>query len=143
MHGPKICEIDKVTKNKSAKDHVKDSLVGGPLLNEVLTESLDNSNILLQQTDMEQFDIGNIDNSNMLLDSENLGVDHLLTDNVKYLEHFNFDIDENQEQFLCDICLKSFSKLKLLVQHLKRHTGKYMCPHCLMVFLLLSFVDCN
>lgn len=112
---------------------VKDSLVGGPLLNEVLTESLDNSNILLQQ-----FDIGNIDNTNMLLDSENLGVDHLLTDNVKYLEHFNFDIDENQEQFMCDICLKSFCKLKLLVQHLKRHTGKYMCPHCLTVRHLIS-----
>lgn len=109
----------------------KDAEIGGPLLNDMLTDSLDNSNIVLQQTEMSAFDL---ENQNILIESDNLNVDNILNENVKEIEHFNFEIDKTEEQFVCDICLKVFNKLRLLVQHLKKHTAKYFCSKCSKVF---------
>lgn len=105
--------------------------IGGPLLNDILADSLDNSNIMLQQTVINAFDM---ENQNMLIESDNLSVDNILNENVKQLEHFNFEIDETEERFVCDVCLKAFNKLKLLVQHLQKHTARYVCYKCLKVF---------
>lgn len=103
----------------------KDAVIGGPLLNDVLSDSLDNS------MEINSFDL---ENQNILIESDNLNVDNILNENVKELEHFNFELDETEEKFVCDVCLKSFNKLKLLVQHLKKHTAKYFCHKCLKVF---------
>lgn len=123
-----IVEMEKDNNND------KDALVGGPLLNDILSDSLDNTNVLLQQTD---FDMG-LGNQNIMLETENLNVDNLLSDNVKELDHFNFEIDENQEQFICDICLKEFPKLRSLILHLNKHIGKYCCHICKKVSRSLS-----
>lgn len=112
---------------------IKESVIGGPLLNDILTDSLDNSNLILHQTEINNFDLNNIENQNILVESDNLNVDNLLTDNVKGFDHFNFELDETQEQFICDVCLKAFTKLRLLILHLRKHTGRYTCPHCLTV----------
>lgn len=120
-------EIETVQENLKRCDTV----IGGPLLNDVLVDSLDNSSIMLQQTELDNFDL---ENQNILIESENLNVDNILNENVKDLEHFNFEIDETDERFICDICLKAFSKLRLLVQHLKKHTAKYICYKCSKVF---------
>lgn len=119
-------------KNEGISEKLKktDAVIGGPLLNDVLTDSLDNSSIMLQ-TEISTFDL---ENQNILIESDNLNVDNILNENVKELEHFNFEIKETEEQFVCDICLKAFNKLKLLVQHLKKHTAKYFCYKCLKVF---------
>lgn len=105
--------------------NTKDSLFGGPLLNDILMDSTDNTNLLLPQTSLTS--------QSVLLEDENLNVDNLFNDNEKCLDHFNFEIDENKEQFICDICLKEFSKLKFLIIHLNKHTGKYMCQKCFKV----------
>lgn len=113
------------------KNRKKDAIIGGPLLNDMLTDSLDNSNIMLQQTEMSSFDL---ENQNMLIESDNLNVDNIFNENVKELEHFNFEIDETEERFVCDVCLKAFTKLKYLVMHLRKHTAKYFCYKCSKVF---------
>nr|XP_022918955.1 zinc finger protein 271-like isoform X1 [Onthophagus taurus] len=120
---------DKALNNN--KNLGKDSMVGGPLLNELLTDSMDNTNLFLQQN-IEDFDIQNIDNQNILLDGDslNLGMDNLISDN----DNFNFDLSADQEEHVCDICMKPFNKLKQLIQHLQMHTGKYTCPKCLVIF---------
>lgn len=107
--------------NQKSKD-----VVGGPLLNDLLTDSLDNTNLVLPNIEL---------NMNALeSDAMNLAVDNLLTENVKELDHFNFEIAESQEQYVCDICLKVFSKLYYLLQHLKKHTGRFTCGYCLKIF---------
>lgn len=105
----------------------KDVALGGPLLNDMFTDSSD-----LQQADLNQFDLS-MDNQNLLLDNDNLIVENLLSENVKDLDHFNFEIDDGQKQFVCDICLKQFTKVKLLIIHLRHHTGDFMCYKCLKV----------
>lgn len=115
----------------SEKNKKRDAIIGGPLLNDVLTDSLDNSSVVLQQTEISSFEL---DNQNILIESDNLNVDNILNENVKDLEHFNFEIYETEEYFICDICLKAFNKLKLLVQHLKKHTAQYFCYKCSKVF---------
>jgi hypothetical protein len=106
----------------------KDVALGGPLLNDMFTDSSD-----LQQADLNQFDLS-MDNQNLLLDNDNLIVENLLSENVKDLDHFNFEIDDGQKQFVCDICLKQFTKVKLLIIHLRHHTGDFMCYKCLKIF---------
>ncbi|KAJ8940016.1 hypothetical protein NQ314_010847 [Rhamnusium bicolor] len=123
-----------IVLNIKDKCDSKDISVGGPLLlNNITADSLDNSTLLLPQTDLSQFDLSGIENQNTLLENENLNlnVDNILNDNVKQLDHFNFEINEPEmEQLICDICLKSFIKLKSLVQHIEQHTGKYLCYEC-------------
>lgn len=113
------------------KENKRDCIIGGPLLNDILTDSLDNSNIMLQQTEMTNFDL---DSQNILMEADILNVDNILTENVKEIEHFNFEIDETEERFVCDVCLKAFNKLNLLVMHLRKHTAKYFCHRCSKVF---------
>ncbi|EFA02991.2 hypothetical protein TcasGA2_TC010410 [Tribolium castaneum] len=104
------------------KTDCRDVVLGGPLLNDMFTDS----------SDLQQFDL--LDNQNLLLDNDNLTVENLLSDNVKDLDHFNFEIDDSQKQFICDICLKQFTKIKLLIVHLRHHTGDFMCYKCLKIF---------
>ncbi|KAI4464468.1 finger putative transcription factor family-related [Holotrichia oblita] len=113
---------------KKRKNDIKDTMVGGPLLNDMLTDSMDNTNLLLQQTDISRFDMHN----DILLDNDNLNlvVENYMPDD----DNFNFNINEDKEEHICDICLKPFAKLKRLVQHLQKHTGKYACPECLVIF---------
>ena len=110
-----------------------ESSLGGPLLNDILTDSTDNTHLLLPQMELSQFDICHIDNQNVLLETENmnLSVDNLLNENG----NFNLDIGEFKEQIVCDICLKPFMKIKCLIQHLQKHTGRFKCPECLLVKL--------
>lgn len=125
-----ISERDETSQAARRKGNIKDSMLGGPLLNDVLSDSMDNTNLLLQQTDISRFDMQTIE-KNVLLDSDNLNlsVENFIHDT----DNFNFNIDEDKEQHVCDICLKPFSKLKRLVQHLQKHTGKYTCSECLVV----------
>lgn len=126
MNGTSDKTLDSTSKLKDIKTK-KDTVVGGPLLNDILTDSMDNTNLLLSQSG---FDIS-FTNENILMETDNLNVDNLLmSENVKELDHFNFELAENQEQFVCDICLKEFSKLKQLYLHLNKHTGKYYCKTC-------------
>ncbi|KAJ8951838.1 hypothetical protein NQ318_019813 [Aromia moschata] len=112
--------------------------VGGPLLlNDIIPDSLDNSSLFLPQTDISQFDLSSIDNQNILLESDNLNLnmDNILTENVKGLEPFNFEINVPETgQLVCDVCLKSFVKLRSLIMHIEQHTGKFLCYGCNRVF---------
>lgn len=123
----KVCFTNSAPKQSKAvvsqsKPECRDVALGGPLLNDMFTDS----------SDLQQFDIG-LD-QNLLLDNDNLTVENLLSENVKDLDHFNFEIDDNQKQFICDICLKQFTKVKLLIIHLRHHTGDFMCTKCLKIF---------
>ncbi|XP_018561356.1 PR domain zinc finger protein 15-like [Anoplophora glabripennis] len=128
----------------------KDTSVGGPLLlNNISADSLDNSSLLLSQSDLLKVDLNGIENQNIMMETENLNlnVDNIINDNVKQLDHFNFELKElESEQLICDICLKSFVKLKSLIQHLEQHTGKFLCHQCNMVFARkenLMYHTCN
>lgn len=126
MHKPIVSEsLSKLnlTLPTTCNFTTKDVVLGGPLLNDVFTDSLD-----LPQNEFSQFH-PNLDNQTLLLDNE----ENLDFGSVKDLDHFNFEIDDNQKHFVCDLCLKQFAKLKLLVEHLKSHTGKYTCFKCLKV----------
>ncbi|CAH0557098.1 unnamed protein product [Brassicogethes aeneus] len=113
----------------------KDVSLGGPLLNVILNDSLDNSNFLIQKNEeLNQFNLANIDNHNTLMDTENFNVDNLLNDNVKELDHFNFELKDAEEDIVCDICLKVFVSLRSLIRHLGLHTGKYFCKECNKIF---------
>ncbi|KAF5281232.1 hypothetical protein FQA39_LY05118 [Lamprigera yunnana] len=134
-HKSKVNTINKLScQNFKAKD----ALVGGPLLNDLLNDSLDNTNLVLLNNEL---------NMNALeSDTLNLAVDNLLTENVKELDHFNFEIGESQEQHVCDICLRVFTKLHYLRQHLRIHTGRFTCGHCLKIFCRkenLNFHNCS
>lgn len=89
---------------------------------------------MLVQTGSKPIELNSFSDHNNELETDNLNlsVDHiLLTDNVKELDHFNFELNESEsEQLVCDLCLKSFQKLRLLVIHLAQHTGKYTCLEC-------------
>ncbi|VEN42218.1 unnamed protein product [Callosobruchus maculatus] len=122
----------------------QDACLGGPLLlNNIASESLDNSglmhfeqgmcNLLENENPMSQ---GVMNQSTMLeSDNINLNVDSVLQENVKELDHFNFELGELEtEQLICDVCLKMFTKLKYLLMHLESHTGKFICYDCNKVF---------
>lgn len=119
----------------------KDTSVGGPLLlNNITADSLDNSSLLLSQADLLRVDLKGIENQNIMMETENLNlnVDNIINENVKQLDHFNFELNElESEQLICDICLKSFGKLKSLIRHLEQYTGKFMCQQCNMVLRLI------
>lgn len=126
-----------ITVAKKREQDSKDASVGGPLLlNSITTDSLDNSSLLLPQTDLMRLDLNGIENQNIMMETENLNlnVDNIINENVKQLDHFNFELNELEpEQLICDICLKSFIKLKALIQHIQQHTGKFLCHECNMV----------
>lgn len=135
MHKPiftgsssKPCTILQTSSNFATKDIV----LGGHLINDVLSDSFD-----LPQNELNQFNL-NLDNQSLLFDNE----ENLDFGNVKDLDHFNFEIDDNQKHFVCDICLKQFTKLKLLVAHLKAHTGRFLCFQCLKVCFFFLFLSC-
>ncbi|KAF5307813.1 hypothetical protein FQR65_LT06685 [Abscondita terminalis] len=119
--------INSTSSNTSTvNEKSKDARVGGPLLNDLLADSLDNTNLVLPNIELNMNSLEN--------DALNLAVDNFLTDNVKELDHFNFEISESQEQYVCDICLKVFTKQHYLLQHLKKHTGRFTCGFCLKIF---------
>lgn len=128
-------KIKITNKNISSNDSfLKDSNVGGPLLlNDVDQESLDNTNLMLGQNVSKQIELNFVDQCNLLENEHlSLNVDSiLLTDNVKAFDHFNFELNEPEtETLVCDLCLKSFQKVNLLIRHLAQHTGKYTCVEC-------------
>ncbi|KAJ8979541.1 hypothetical protein NQ317_017689 [Molorchus minor] len=148
VHGsPPTVSVEKIKDTKIPISKAKDpneskESVGGPLLlNDIIPDSLDNSNLFLAQsaqTDINHFDLNSMENQNILLENENLNLNVeniLITDNVKELGHFNFDIKEQEtDRLVCDICLKSFAKLRSLIQHIELHTGKFLCHQCNKVF---------
>lgn len=137
-------KIKITNKNIVNNDSVaKDFYIGGPLLLTNLDqESLDNSNQMLGQTSSKQLELNSFIDHNNELENEhlNLNVDSiLLTDNVKELDHFNFELNETEsEQLVCDLCLKSFEKVRQLITHLAQHTGKHTCLECNKVFKLFN-----
>ncbi|KAK9879634.1 hypothetical protein WA026_006699 [Henosepilachna vigintioctopunctata] len=115
-------------KIQSNQNIAKELSLGGPLLNNLEPiDNLDNSNLLVPSLNNLNEDFQNIG-------SENLNFENLLTDNVRALDHFNFEIGDCQEEFVCDICVKTFTKLHYLVQHLKRHTAENFCINCKKIF---------
>lgn len=128
VHKPMIVEsLSKpdTTLQTTCNFATKDVVLGGNMLNDVFADRLD-----LPQNEFNHFNI-NLDNPSLLLDNE----ENLDFGNVKDLDHFNFEIDDNQKHFVCDLCFKPFTKLKRLVEHLKAHTGKFLCFKCLKVCL--------
>lgn len=126
----------KVNKNiPNGEFLIKDSNVGGPLLvTELNQDSLDNSNQILIQTSSKQMEVNSFRDNSSLLEHEHLSLNVLLPESSKDLVHFNFDLNESDsEQVVCDLCLKSFQKIKLLIIHLAQHTGKYTCLMCCKV----------
>ncbi|XP_019869816.2 PR domain zinc finger protein 15 [Aethina tumida] len=120
----------------------KDISVGGPLLNDILGDSLDNSNLTLQQTDLNSLELNYIE-SNILLDNENFNMDNLLNENVKELDHFNFELKDSVEDIVCDICLKVFTKLSNLIKHMVQHTGTFFCHTCKKIFCRQENLDAH
>lgn len=127
--------------NKSVENFetiVKDSDMGGPLLlNDLEQDSFDNNSLTMGQILSRQYDLHNLSDQTNLLEGEHLSlnVEYLLTENVKELDHFNFELKEtDSEQLICDLCLKSFQKLRSLITHLAQHTGKYTCLECHKVY---------
>ncbi|CAH1176122.1 unnamed protein product [Phaedon cochleariae] len=127
----------------------KDNCVGGPLLNEVIGDSLDITTLDLPHTDTGAFDLNSMENQGSIFENENLNLnmESILEDSQKGLEHFNFELKESEsEQFICDICLKKFKRLRYLVFHMDLHTGKHTCRLCYKVFARkenLSFHPCK
>ncbi|KAG5876662.1 hypothetical protein JTB14_027139 [Gonioctena quinquepunctata] len=122
---------------KTLSSTPKDNSMGGPMLNEIMTDSLDNPSLVLPQNYLSEFDLSNIENQGKLLGNENLqlNTESILNENVKDLESFNFELKEpDNDQLMCDICLKSFKKLKLLILHMAQHTGRHTCHECNKVF---------
>lgn len=117
-------EKGRINNNKKTADTAG---IGGPLLNEI--DSMENSNVLLDHV-LPPFEMVP---SNLEIDSLNLGVDNIL----QVHETFDFPLPDNlapAERFCCDICPKSFSKLRLLIVHMAAHTGDFVCGHCKTVF---------
>lgn len=134
VHVTKSYEIPKVEIAENFKENsineVHEPIIGGPLLNTAFTDSLDTPGLAIQPTDISGFQVNE---NNLLIEPDNLNIDNLLNENVKELDDFNFEITESHEQFVCDVCLKGFSKLQHLVMHLKKHTAMYTCSKCLKV----------
>lgn len=114
--------------------------VGGPLFNEILNDSFDNSNLAMPNLELNQFSLSleNTVANQSILENDNLSLnaDILLADNVNEFDHFNFEIGESKEQHVCDICLKSFTKVLLLRLHMRMHTGTYTCHQCCKVYVI-------
>lgn len=104
LHG--ISKAIKIVPRKN------ENTFGGPLLNDNCFD-----NFLLQQTCTSNFN--SIDNSN------------ILTENNDNEQLFDIEINcEENEKIICDICLKGYTKLKSLIEHLKIHTGQFYCKEC-------------
>ncbi|KAL1491314.1 hypothetical protein ABEB36_011928 [Hypothenemus hampei] len=116
--------------------------IGGPLLMQCLNDSMDNSNSLLPQSDVNLFDLENYDNQHLIFESENLRLSlDVIGSNttIKDLDEFYLDSKTNKEsekieKYVCDICLRHFRNLKGISNHLKLHIGKYICPTCKKIF---------
>ncbi|XP_076271048.1 uncharacterized protein LOC143202932 [Rhynchophorus ferrugineus] len=124
--------LETVNPKKGVAD-LKDNCVGGPLLvHNLLNDGFDNSNLLVQQQEISSMDIGVHD----LLDADNLnlGVDGILNHTFDYLNSESSKKEDEKEEFLCDICLKTFNSSKSITLHLKLHMGKYFCTSCKKVF---------
>ncbi|XP_072378905.1 uncharacterized protein [Diabrotica undecimpunctata] len=115
----------------------KDAYFGDPfLLTGLPSENIDIDNTTLI-LDSNQIDLSGIQNQNGLFESENmnLNVEMILPENVKELDNFNFEIAPNEnEQPVCDICLKTFKNSKALILHMNVHAGKFVCFECNKVF---------
>ncbi|XP_072378904.1 uncharacterized protein [Diabrotica undecimpunctata] len=158
--GPESMAYDKVSKNTNKAAHLrhtennellkqpsiiqksipslpelqpKDAYFGDPfLLTGLPSENIDIDNTTLI-LDSNQIDLSGIQNQNGLFESENmnLNVEMILPENVKELDNFNFEIAPNEnEQPVCDICLKTFKNSKALILHMNVHAGKFVCFEC-------------
>ncbi|CAG9829532.1 unnamed protein product [Diabrotica balteata] len=162
--GPESMAYDKVSKNTNKAAHLrhkennellkqpsitqksipslpelqpKDACFGDPFLLTGLPSDnidIDNTTLIL---DSNQLDLSGIQNQNGLFESENmnLNVEMILPENVKELDNFNFEISPNEnEQPICDICLKTFKNSKALILHMNVHAGTFVCFQCNKVF---------
>ncbi|CAH1982949.1 unnamed protein product [Acanthoscelides obtectus] len=141
----KLCQPAILEKEQIREvSKTQDSCLGGPLLlNSIASESLDNSGFqhfnqgMTSLLENENLISQGVMNQSTMLESDNmnLNVDSILQENVKELDHFNFELGESDtEQLICDVCLKIFTKLKYLLVHLESHTGKFICYDCNKVF---------
>lgn len=134
-HIPPLGKHTIIKKSSNNELSLKDSNVGGPLLlTDLDQDSVDNPMPILGQSTSKQFELNSFGDNYNLLENEHLSlnVDSIfLTENAKELDDFNFELNEtDSEQLVCDLCLKSFQKLNLLMVHLAQHTGKYTCFEC-------------
>uniref|UniRef100_A0A6P7F266 Zinc finger protein 62-like n=1 Tax=Diabrotica virgifera virgifera TaxID=50390 RepID=A0A6P7F266_DIAVI len=115
----------------------KDAYLSDPfLLTGLPSDNIDMGNTTLI-LDSNHVVLSGIKNENDLFESENmnLNVEMILPENVKQLDNFNFEIAPNEnEQPVCDICLKTFKNKKMLVLHMNVHAGKFVCYECNKVF---------
>ncbi|XP_056632942.1 PR domain zinc finger protein 15-like isoform X1 [Diorhabda sublineata] len=126
----------------------KDAYIGGPLLfNELLNDSMDNNGLTLNSNmDTNHMDLAVIENHNNLFDNENLNLnmEYILPDNEREMDNFNFELaPPDNEQFVCDICLKPFKHLKALIWHMNMHIGNFTCFECDKVFSRKENLDCH
>lgn len=111
------------------------------MLLQCLTDSLDNSNSLLPQAEMNFLDFENYDNQ-IVFDTDHLrlNVDIIGTTTIKDIEDFASDArinkDPEKKEFVCDICLRKFATLKSISLHLRLHMGKYFCSSCKKVYIV-------
>nr|XP_023017751.1 PR domain zinc finger protein 15-like [Leptinotarsa decemlineata] len=122
-----------LSQNNSQLKMSKDNPLEGPLLSDNITiDSLDNPSLLLPQNYLIEFSLENIENQNHLLGNENL---QLNSESIMNMDQFDFELKEPEnDQLMCDICLKSFKKLRQLLLHMAQHTGRFSCHDCNKMF---------
>lgn len=155
FHNSTVMDMGKTVTDKCYESlipkgvvELKDNCVGGPLLvDNMLTDGFDNSNLLIQQQDPSSFDMQI--NDLLEVDTLNLGVDHILNSSIRDFDLLNSDVNRKEEEkdtYICDICLRTCSSLKSITSHLKLHMAKYFCSLCKKVFGRrenLKFHKCN
>ncbi|XP_015524736.1 zinc finger protein 470 isoform X1 [Neodiprion lecontei] len=105
------------------------SLIENSSLKSILENQCLNMNLGLNTMTDSMLSVENISAS----DSVKFNVEELaseLLDIVPDVDNINKRIDNLE----CDICDKKFEKVDYLYRHLRKHTGEFICPACLLVF---------
>lgn len=124
-------------KQKTSKISNQENSDGEPLLTQYVSDNLDNSNSFLTQPEPDEniFDLDNYDNQTALFDEDNLrlNLDVIGSATIKDLDELDIDAkhpNSDTNDFVCDICLKRFSSVRLVALHLRFHAGQYFCSNC-------------
>ncbi|XP_066244842.1 PR domain zinc finger protein 5-like isoform X1 [Euwallacea similis] len=145
-HGDSFIETDTAADEKkikildSSKKESKQKLsIGGPLMTECISDSLENSNSFIPKSDENLFELETYDYKNMLFESDNLRFSLDIGNSIRDFDDLELDLKNNkdpdeQKNSLCDICLKRFSSVKSLASHLRLHVGQYFCSSCKKTF---------
>lgn len=146
----KLIHSDTIVRNDpetdlvdNKKDKVKQKINklskqdGEPLLTQYVSDNLDNSNSFLTQPEPDEniFDLENYGNQTALFDEDHLrlNLDVIGSATIKDLDELDIDAkhpNSDTNDFVCDICLKRFSSVRLVALHLRFHAGQYFCSNC-------------